>query len=485
MNELTKKTNNAIKWSAITEFLAKIISPLINMLLARILTPEAFGVLATITMVLSFAEVFVESGFQKFLIQYNFESKEQEHNYMTVAFWSNLAFSGVVWGIIIVFCDSLAGFAGNAGLGFPLAVASVAIPLYGIIGIQDCQLKKRLDFKSLFFVRIISAFVPLVVTLPLALAGFDYWSLIIGNIAGLVIRSALLVFLGKFKPRAYFKLSLLKHMLKVGIWTFLDGIALWATAWIDSLLIAQYMSEYYLGLYKHSSSTITSLFAIVTSALTPVLFSSLSKLQDNQKEFNKTFLTVQKTLCTFLLPLSVGVFLYRNFVTDVLFGEKWTEAANIVGIMAVTTAVRTIFVSFYSEAYRAKGKFYLPVFLQIADIAIIVPACIISVRYGFWSLVYTRAFIKLDLIIPEIICVWLVCKISFVDTIKNVLPPVISTVVMMMVSYGLSPAGDNVMWNLISIFICVIVYFSVLILFKKERETLFLPVIKRFRRGEK
>ena len=485
MNEITRKTGSAIKWSSVTELLAKIISPIINMILARVLAPEAFGILATITMVLSFAEIFVESGFQKFLIQYKFDSKEQEYDYMTVAFWSNLVFSLFIWSLIIIFCNPIAELAGNAGLGFPLALSGVAIPLYGIIGIQNCQIKKRLDFKSLFFVRIIAAFVPLVVTVPLAILGFDYWALIIGNTAGLVVRSVLLVFFGRFKPKLYFKWSLLVHMLKVGLWTLTDGVAVWATSWIDSLLIARYMSEYELGLYKHSSATITSLFAIVTSALTPVLFASLSKLQDDKNEFNKTFLGIQKTLCTFLLPMSAGVFLYRNFATDILFGGKWTEAANIVGIMAVSTALRTIFVSFYSEAYRAKGKFHVPLILQLIDLAILVPACLMSIRHGFWSLVYTRAFIKLDLVIPEIIFVWAICGITIKDTAKNVGVAFMSTLVMIAVSMWLQTFGASVIWNVTSIVICIIVYFLVLFMFKNERNTFLLPVLSKLKRLKK
>ena len=74
MDNLSRKTANAMKWSSVTELAAKVISPIVNMLLARVLAPAAFGMLATVTMVISFAEVFVESGFQKFLIQHNFEA---------------------------------------------------------------------------------------------------------------------------------------------------------------------------------------------------------------------------------------------------------------------------------------------------------------------------------------------------------------------------------------------------------------------------
>ena len=75
--ELNKKIVTATKWSSVTEIAAKLVAPVTTMLLARILTPDAFGVLVTVMMVISFAEIFTDAGFQKFLIQHEFESDEQ------------------------------------------------------------------------------------------------------------------------------------------------------------------------------------------------------------------------------------------------------------------------------------------------------------------------------------------------------------------------------------------------------------------------
>ena len=482
MNNITLKTAKAFKWSSITEILAKIISPVINMLLARILAPEAFGVLATISMVISFAEVLVESGFQKFLIQHNFESFEEEQKYMSVAFWANLAFSLFIWGTLIIFCEPVAMMAGNAGLGLPLAVTGLVIPLHSVIGMQNCQLKKDLDFKGLFIVRTISAFVPLVVTLPLAMFGFDYWSLVIGNIAGAIVQSAILLFVGKFKPNFFFSYQIFKHMLSFGIWTLLDGFAIWATSWIDSLLIAHFLDDYYLGLYKNSSSTITMLFSIVTAALTPVLFSALSKLQDDDTEFKRLFLNIQKLLCTFLIPLSVGVYFYREFATWVLFGDQWGEAADIIGIMAITTVLRTIFVSTYGDAFRAKGHFKVPLVLQLIDLLFMIPACIISVNFGFWPLVYTRAFIKLDLIVPDLFLVKKICNISIKETLKMMFPSLLSTLVMVVAIVLLQMVNQAVVWSIVSIIICIVLYFCVLFMFKEERNKFLYPIIKKIKK---
>jgi len=486
MKDLSQRTNNALKWSSITELLARLISPVINMILARILAPEAFGVLATITMVLSFAEIFVESGFQKFLIQHEFDSEEQEHKYMTVAFWSNTIIAMLIWAVIIIFRKSLASLVGNDGLGMPLAIAGIAVPLYGVIGIQNCRLKKRLDFKRLFCVRIISAFVPLFVTLPLAVIGLDYWALIIGNTTGLLIQSVLLVSFGKFIPSLYFSWHILEDMLKVGVWTLLDGCVTWITAWVDSLLISRCMTEYYLGIYKNSVSTVNTLFAIITSALTPVLFSTLSKLQDNQKEFNKTFLGIQKMLCLFLLPLSFGVFLFRDFATFVLFGNQWGEAADVIGWMSLSIAFRTIFVRLYSDAYRAKGHFALPLVLQVFDILILIPACLGSVRNGFDSFVLTRALVNLDLIFPEIIVAWVVLGISLRDTVSHMYTSFVATSIMVISGGILKAIGSSIAWTTGSIVLCIIIYFSTLFLFRQERNMILVPIIgkvKNLRKG--
>ena len=87
---------NATKWSAIAEILAKLILPISSMVLARLLTPEAFGVVATISMIVSFAEIFTDAGFQKYIIQHEFTDAQDRDESTNVAFWSNLTLSFIL-----------------------------------------------------------------------------------------------------------------------------------------------------------------------------------------------------------------------------------------------------------------------------------------------------------------------------------------------------------------------------------------------------
>ena len=101
VTNINKQIGESTKWSSVTEILTKLISPIVNMILARLLAPEAFGVVATISIVISFAEIFTDAGFQKYLIQHEFKDEEELDQSTNVAFWTNLFIS--IFICIIIF----------------------------------------------------------------------------------------------------------------------------------------------------------------------------------------------------------------------------------------------------------------------------------------------------------------------------------------------------------------------------------------------
>ena len=96
------KVVTAAKWSLITEVLAKLITPITNIILAHILAPTAFGILATIMMVISFGDMLADAGFQKYLVQHEFEDDREKNQNVSVAFISNLLFAFILWAFIIM-----------------------------------------------------------------------------------------------------------------------------------------------------------------------------------------------------------------------------------------------------------------------------------------------------------------------------------------------------------------------------------------------
>ncbi len=93
MSVESNQVTSAVKWSLVTEIIVKFISPITNMILARLLTPEIFGLVASIMMITTFAEMFTDAGFQKYIVQHQFVSSSEQDEYISVAFWTNLGVS--------------------------------------------------------------------------------------------------------------------------------------------------------------------------------------------------------------------------------------------------------------------------------------------------------------------------------------------------------------------------------------------------------
>lgn len=492
MSNLNKKIIKATKWSSITEIISKLIIPITNMILARILAPEAFGVVATITMIVSFADMFTDAGFQKYLVQHEFESEEERFLATNVAFWTNLFISIILWIIIIVFSDRLATILGNPELGDVICIACIQLILTSFSSIQMAIYRRNFDFKTLFLVRVIGICIPFVITIPLALIGYSYGALIIGNIFGAFVNAIILTIKSPWKPKFIYKISTLKQMITFSIWSLMESISIWLTTWADTFIISSLLSSYYLGIYKTSLTAVNSIFVIVTAATAPILFSALSRVQDDDLEFNKIFFTMQKYVAYLVLPMAIGIFVYSDVVVKVLLGEQWKEANHVIGIWGLISGIVIVLANYSSEVYRSKGRPKLSFISQVLHLIVLVPVCIISAKYGFTVLVNARALIRIEAIFVNMIIMQFIVGIPVKIMFKNISIPLLASILMGILGFLLKSVSDTLIWQFICILGCAIFYFITLIMFNSTRrdiaviikktkvfEKIKLPIIKK------
>ena len=345
----------AAKWSVITEVLAKLITPLTNIILAHMLAPTAFGILATIMMVISFAEMLADAGFQKFLVQHEFESTQDKQEATDVAFIANLVFSLVLWGAIIIGRDELAVLVGNDGLGIPLAVMGAMIPLSAFSSVQMALYRRDFNFKFLLNIRLITILTPILISIPMALMGYDYWSLIAGMLGSQLFTALALLKSRKNQIHLFFSSRVFMNMFNYSAWSLAEAFSIWLTAWVDTFIISRFLDAYYLGIYKMPMAIVTTVMAMATASLAPVLFAALSRVQNNQQAFSNTFFTFQRYMALFLVPLGVGLFVFQDFVVQLLLGPQWTLAGIVLGSWALSSAIMTVTANLISEIFRAKG----------------------------------------------------------------------------------------------------------------------------------
>ncbi|MCX7883744.1 MAG: lipopolysaccharide biosynthesis protein [Caloramator sp.] len=467
---IKNKFINATKWSAITEIAAKLVSPITNMILARIITPEAFGVVATVTMIMSFADMFTDAGFQKYLVQHEFKDENEKFKNANVAFWTNFGISVFLWMIIIVFREQIAVLVGNPGLGNVIAIACVQLLLTSFSSIQMAIYRRDFDFKTLFLVRIVAIFIPFVVTIPLALLGLSYWSLIVGSIVIQFSNAFIMTIKSKWKPYFFYNIKILKEMLSFSIWSLIEAISIWFTSWADVFIIGTALNQYYLGIYKTSIAMVNALMALITASIVPVLFSALSRLQDDEEKFNNMYLTTQRFVSIFVFPLGIGIYLYSDLATRIMLGSKWKEASSIIGVWALTSSIMIVLSHFNSEVYRAKGRPKLSFLAQMLHLVVLVPVCIVSSKYGFWPLVYSRAWIRMECVLVDLIIMKYAIGFPVVKIFKNVMPTVVSAFVMGVLGFLLQKISKGLLWSFVSIIICSLFYFGILCLFPDMRE---------------
>lgn len=471
-NNLNKSIVNATKWSTITEVMAKLVAPISSMVLARVLTPEAFGVVATLNMVIAFAEIFTDAGFQRYLIQHEFKDEQEKDEATNVAFWSNLVMSFVLWCIIAIFNAPLAELVGSPGMGHVLVIACVSIPLAAFSSIQMALFKRGLDFKTLFWRRLAMILVPLCVTIPLAFLLRSYWALVIGTIVTNLVNAILLTVKSNWRPRRYYSFAQLKEMFSFCTWSILDSVLVWATAYIDIFFIGRALDAYYLGLYKTSITTVGQFTSLITASVLPVVMPAISRLQDNIPEMRKTLLKFQKYTAVLLLPLGTGIFLFQDLVTAIMLGDQWTEAAPFIGLWALMEVITAVFARFCSSVYPAIGKPNISVISQILHLVVLVPAVIISGQYGFRPLYITRSLVRLEGVLVNFIFVYITIKQSPWKMIVNVLPEMLSCSVMACVALLLLRCNNSIALSFAWIAACAIAYFVMLSLFPDDKGVL-------------
>ncbi len=464
-----KKLVNAAKWSTFTEIVTKLVSPISSMILARILVPEVFGIVASVNMVLSFCDVFADAGFQKYIIQNTTEDQEESDKIATVAFWTNLILSVAIWMVVCVFASPIAKLVGCEGHDLAVCIACIHLPLHAFSSIPNAKLKREMDFRTLFVVRLVSIFTPFAITLPIALITKSYWALIIGNLVNNFLVAVVALCKVKWKPKLYYSFHKLKEMLSFSLWSMLESILVWLINWGDMFIVTMFLTPHYLGIYKTSINMVNSILAVISSSLMPVMLSALSRLQDNQEEFKRVYHQISFYSGLLLLPMGVGMFVYRNTMCDIILGNGWSDGALLMGIWGFVSALSILFNTYNGCVYIAKGKPKISAIVQFLQILVIIPAVYFSVQVSFECLSYSRALIRLVSMLIHCFVTWKFFSLSVFKTLKNLLPSILATLVMAFVGGWLVSLNLGMLFDILGIFVCVLVYFGVVCLFPSVR----------------
>lgn len=462
MTSISNKIANATKWSLISEISAKLITPISTIIIARILTPDAFAVLVAVTMVISFAEVFTDAGFHKYIIQKNFSTIHEQEKSVTVAFWSNCVFSIFIWLLIIIFSERIATLIGNVEYKNIISIASICIPLSGFISIQTALFKRDFDFKTLFVVRITGITIPLLITIPLAYITRNYWALIIGVISQNLATALILGIRSKWKPRLFYDIHIFKNMFSFSSLSMIESISIWMTCYVDIFILGKILDSHFLGIYRTSIVVVGQILGLVIGVFMPILYSALSRLQNNRSKYIITLLKFQKIMAFFIFPLGLCIFLFKKQITTILLGNQWIEGAYFVGLWGLVGTITILFSNLSSEVYRSLGKPNLSVLAQIQHIFFLIPAVYIGAQYDFNTLCLVRSLVRLEMIPFALIVLYYYFNIPIRKMFCNLTNIILATTSSSIIAFILLLFSDSILFSLIIILIYISTYILIL-----------------------
>lgn len=383
--DIKKHAIKSVKWAALGEIASRSIQPIVTLILARLLTPADFGVVGVAMIAIGLAQIFQDFGLGKTLIQRETEVEKSA----TIVFWTNLTLSIVIYLIIFLSTPLLSKFFHEPKVIDVLRILCLQILLFSLVTVHQALFQRNFQFKQLFFIRLFSAAVPGLVSIPMALAGYGVWSLVFGTLTGAVVQVFLFWKFSSWRPRLSYDFQLAKQLFGFSTWVVAEAFLGWLIVWGDSIVLGHFLGVKELGVYRVGIIFLMIVFGIFFNPILPVAYSAFSRLQNNQEELKQSFLKMTKLIASISLPLGVGLAILAQPISSIIFGQKWQGIEIVIAIIGFMHAIGW-FVGINPEVYRAVGRPDVNSKLLIAAVIYYIPVYIFAAPYGLFVFCIAR-----------------------------------------------------------------------------------------------
>ena len=372
------------------EVVSRSASPLIYLILARLLTPADFGVVAVAMIALNFSQMFWDAGLGRALIQ----TEEAPEKAANVVFWVNAVMGFVIYAILFLAAPAIAAFFHSPASMPVLRVLGLQLVIGSLSAVQASLLTRELNFRWLFWIKLATVFIPAGFSIPLAYCGYGVWALVAGHLASSVLNLGLLWSKSPWRPSWQFDWLLARRLFRFGVWVLGESLAAWFFVWGDNLLVGRFLGVDALGVYSVGWNISLMVFALILNPFLPVLYPAFSRLQGDLQALGATFHKVNRIVVALALPMGVGLLLVGPLLTGVLFGDKWQGLGLVLSLIGFMHGMTWV-VGINPEVYRALGRPDVNTKLMFITIIYYLPAYLLAAPYGLKVFTLTRLGVAL------------------------------------------------------------------------------------------
>lgn len=411
-----KAVSGAI-WASINRFGSMSMQFVVNIILARLLLPADFGMIGMLTIFIAISQTLIDGGFGSALIQ---KKNPTQKDYSTIFFW-NLFFSGILYLILFLCAPLIAEFYSMPNLSSVLRVLALSLILSGIVSIQKVRLQKELAFKIIAVVDLVSYALTALIAIYLADRGLGAWSLVIMQLAYIVLSIIMLSFITHWKPSLYFSKTSLKELFGFGGFIMAANILQTVCSNVQGLIIGKRFSATQMGYFSQAYKLDLVTSYSIPQVIVQVMYPIYSSIQDDKARLNSIVLMNMRVIAFIVFPILSILILSAEPLITLLYGEKWLPSVPYFRILCVGgffVCLQNL--NYYAVAAVGKSKslfkwsFYKWGFLLVA--------LLIGMNFGMYGILWGMVLSNLNIFLTNAFLSSKHTGLSLLNQILAILP---------------------------------------------------------------
>ncbi len=384
---LANKALGSFLWAFLERFGVQMLQMVVFIVLARILTPEAFGLIGMLTVFIAVSQAITDSGFGQALIQ---KKDTDEIDYSSV-FYINMVISGLVYIALFFSAPYIADFYSEPQLVMLLQVLGLRFIISAFSMVQIAKLTKEVRFKELMISKLPSSFLGGLAGIVAAYMNYGVWSLVIQQLVDITAYSLQIWIHAKWRPLFVFNWSRIKSLFDFGGKMMIEGILSTVYQNLYELMIGRYFSTAQVGFYTQANKLKQLPIQNISNALNRVTFPILVGIQDDDVRLKNAYRKMVRQVFLVITPLMVAAIVLAPYLFRVLLTEKWMPAVPYFQWLCVSGIFYPV-QAYNLNILKVKGRSDLFLKLGFLKKGISILGIVILVQYSVLALVIFRAF---------------------------------------------------------------------------------------------
>ena len=335
MKNFNQTLINGFAWEASTRLVVQVASWVSTIWVARLLSPEDYGIVAISGIFTGLCLMFSVMGLTNALIN---KEHIEEHDKANV-FWASCANAVVVYGALYFFAPYIAAFYDSPELGSIVRVAGLMVVISPLSAVPRALLMRDLRFKSLALIAMVTNLLLTIMTLWLAFTGWGYWSLILSTVVAQFVELSILSFVAGYIPSLPRKIKTILPLYKYGISVLGARLLGYLNSSWPTIVASSQLGKIPTG-HLNMANTLASLpMTKIGEIFSKIAFPAFSRIQSDQEKTKQLFLSMHRYLFMVIAPMFIGIAFVAPVLVPLLIGEKWLPVVMPLQIICFANVI--------------------------------------------------------------------------------------------------------------------------------------------------